>query len=86
MPWRGRVVDRAFVITLSIDTGTGDVSEVIHGFSGSSPYARVPPGFYRELELAIKENLHFTLTEAGKKLNYSMLSWAFGVTRWWPRE
>ena len=74
-PYSSLLKDDEFLIALIIDTGTGDVSEVIYEFHDKSPYAGVGVSVYRELELSIKENLRFTLTDHGKQLNYAMLTW-----------
>ncbi|MDR0544788.1 MAG: DUF5043 domain-containing protein [Odoribacteraceae bacterium] len=78
-PWKLLIGDDEFVITLIIDAETGDVSEVIYEFSDKSQYIKMAVFAYRELELSIKENLRFTLTDHGKQLNYAMLTWVYGI-------
>jgi hypothetical protein len=78
-PVRFQLKDRTIVITLIIDTETGKVSEVIYEFPNASPYTLMPVFMYHKLELALKDNLRFTLTDHGKRLNYAMLTWGFGI-------
>ena len=49
--------------------------EVNFNFTTFSPYARVPLHAYREIEVKLKEQIHFKPGEVGKQLNYIMLSW-----------
>ena len=51
------------------------VMEVNFNFTTFSPYARVPLHVYREIEVKLKEQIHFKPGEVGKQLNYIMLSW-----------
>ena len=61
---------RLLFITLYINPDTGNVQEVKFEFPASSGYGRIPIERYRQIELTIKEEVHFDITEAGKKLNY----------------
>ena len=82
------IVDRAFtkamadeigkhelMITMLLSPFTGKVIEVNFNFTTFEPYARVPLHVYREIEVELKEQIHFTPGEVGKRLNYIMLAW-----------
>ena len=82
------IVDRAFtkamtdeigeeklIITMLLSPFTGKVIEVNFNFTTFEPYARVPLHVYREIEVELKEQIHFTPGEVGKQLNYIMLAW-----------
>ena len=66
---------REFTITMLLSPDTGKVMEVNFNFTTFSPYARVPLHVYREIEVKLKEQIHFKPGEVGKQLNYIMLSW-----------
>ena len=83
-----RIVDEAFTkamadeigkdelsITMLLSPDTGKVIEVYFNFTTFNPYARVPLYVYREIEVKLKEQIHFKPGEVGKQLNYIMLSW-----------
>jgi len=58
------------MVTMIINPDTGKVDEVNFEFPVPSGYSRVPVEKYRQIELTIKQNITFSITEAGKKLNY----------------
>ena len=64
---------REFTITMLLSPDTGKVMEVNFNFTTFSPYARVPLHVYREIEVKLKEQIHFKPGEVGKQLNYIML-------------
>lgn len=64
-----------FMITMLVSPETGRVIEVSFNFTTFSPYARVPVSIYRDIEVKLKEQMHFTVGEVGKKLNVIMLAW-----------
>jgi hypothetical protein len=68
--------DWRYGIDMRINPGTGRVDEVIFYFPARSPYGRVPPSTYYKIEQALKRDLRFTVTEAGKQLNYIQLVWS----------
>lgn len=63
------------MITMLLSPFTGRVIEVDFNFAVFEPYIRVPLHVYREIEVNLKEQIHFTPGEVGKKLNYIMLAW-----------
>ena len=42
----------------------------IDNFLNNKPYAYIPVSVYRNIELAIKENVQEVLTDEGRKLNF----------------
>lgn len=57
-------------IVLHINSTTGKVDDVMFSFSNRTPWANIPVSTYRKIELDIKEQLLYNLTDDGKKLNY----------------
>ena len=66
---------REFTITMLLSPDTGKVMEVNFNFTTFNPYARVPLHVYREIEVKLKEQIHYEPGELGKQLNYIMLAW-----------
>lgn len=62
-------------IGIYVDTTTGKVVGVEFRFLKISPFADIPISTFREIELKMKKEIYFTLTETGKKLNYVYLGW-----------
>lgn len=73
-----KVKGRDLFITMFINTDTGKVDEVNFEFVNFGGYATIPVSVYRKIELEIKNNIWFTLTEEGKKLNY--------ILQWWSQD
>ena len=67
--------EHELMITMLLSPFTGKVIEVNFSFPAFSPYAKVPLHVYREIEVELKEQIHFTPGEVGKQLNYIMLAW-----------
>ena len=63
-------------IILFIDSDKGNVVGVHFNFLNIQEYANVPVSKYREIELALKENIHFTPTELGRQLKVIMIGWS----------
>ena len=72
------------MIRMTIDPLTGNVAEVNFDFPDTSGYAQFPLERYRQIELAIKENITFQITEAGKKLNYCITGFFFAPVFFFP--
>ena len=71
-----RCKGRRLIIYLYINSQTGKLMEVKYNFTSNDPFATVPVSTYRKIETELKENVWFTPTEEGKKLNYIFLCWA----------
>ena len=71
-----KVKGREIFITMFINTDTGKVDEVNFEFVTVGGYATIPVSVYRKIELKIKKNIWFTLTEEGRKLNYIFQCWS----------
>ncbi|MDE6348783.1 MAG: DUF5043 domain-containing protein [Bacteroides sp.] len=67
--------EHELMITMLLSPFTGKVVEVNFSFPAFSPYAKAPLHVYREIEVELKELIHFTPGEVGKQLNYIMLAW-----------
>lgn len=70
-----RLKGSKFTILLYIDSNSGQVSEVEFQFSSFWPCATIPVSVYRKIETELKENIWFTPTAEGKKLNYILVGW-----------
>jgi len=68
---RGAKVD----VSMTIDTSTGKVIEVDFRLFYNTPMATIPIAAYRYLELALKNQIWFTLTDNGKKLKFVKRGW-----------
>ncbi len=85
-----RIVDEAFSkeqverlnerlpirIELNISSSSGKVTDVYFNYISLSGYTNIPIETYRDMELRFKEEISFTLTKLGRKLNYCLLSWS----------
>ena len=67
-------------LSLYVDPDTGRVIEVSFDFSNRFNYAKIPIEKYRQIELAIKNNVTFQISEAGKKLNFCFTHFKFDPT------
>ena len=57
-------------ISFYIDSETGKVDDVRFSFHRTSWYINIPISVFRNIELRIKEEVHFVVTDEGKKINY----------------
>lgn len=78
-------------IDLFIDPDTGGVMEVSFEFSSRSPLMLLPVDVFHRMETALKENIRYTMTAAGRKLNYGIHGWEhrvgdFSYPRYVPDE
>ena len=64
------ITDQDITLTMYINTDTGKIDDVSFSFLNNEPYAYIPVSVYRNIELAIKENIQFVLTDEGRKLNF----------------
>ncbi len=59
-----------FQISLFVNPATERVDEVGFYFDEEHNYAHIPMDRYRQIELAIKQNVTFQISDYGKRLNY----------------
>ena len=64
------ITDEELTIIMYINTETGKIDDVCFSFLKDEPYAYIPVSVYRNIELAIKENVQEVLTDEGRKLNF----------------
>lgn len=64
------VKGREFTLMLHINSTTGKVDDVMFSFSNLGPFASIPVSTYRKMELQIKDQLFYNLTDDGRKLTY----------------
>lgn len=69
-----RVKGHKLFIGMYVSPDTGKVEEIDFSFVSFGPYATIPISVYRKIEMGIKQNIWFTPTNEGKKLNY-ILYW-----------
>lgn len=62
-------------VSMTVDTSTGKVIEVDFRLFYNTPTATIPVSTYRALELALKSQIWFTLTDSGKKLEFVKIGW-----------
>ena len=70
-----RVKDTGLSVCMTIDTSTGKVIEVDFSFLPDYGFGTIPLSVYRKIELELKNNVWFTLTDVGKSLNFIKRSW-----------
>lgn len=73
------VSDRRFGIGIYINSTTGRISDVKYHFIRRGPFMQIPLSVFREIEVKLKEEIYFTLTEAGRKVNYVYFYWIHEV-------
>ena len=62
-------------IGLYVNTTTGKVVGTEYTFIDSTPMAGMPLSLFRKIELRMKDEIYFTLTNTGKKYNYIYFYW-----------
>jgi len=63
-------------VSMTIDTSTGKVIEVdFCFFYTNDPMGTIPVTTYRNIELALKSQIWFSLTNSGKKLKFIQRGW-----------
>jgi len=62
-------------VSMTIDTSTGKVIEVDFRLFYNTPTATIPVSTYRNLELILKNQIWFTLSNNGKKLKFIKRGW-----------
>ncbi|WP_373801548.1 DUF5043 domain-containing protein [Bacteroides heparinolyticus] len=62
-------------ICMYISPETGKVVEVAFDFTTVSSFATIPLSVYRKIEVELKQQIWFTPTKDGKRLNHLMRSW-----------
>lgn len=75
---KARVNGRELMIILYIEPTTGKIADVVFEFTTDNLaeiYTQVPVSVYREIEVELKENVRFTPSALGKKLNYIFMFW-----------
>lgn len=70
-----RLNDTGLMVCMTIDTHTGKVAEVEFAFRSAKGIVTIPISVFRKIELDLKNNVWFTLTDAGKSLNFIRKSW-----------
>ncbi|MBE6201014.1 MAG: DUF5043 domain-containing protein [Rikenellaceae bacterium] len=67
--------DERFCIMLNISSADGAITDVYFEFDIDQHYAQIPLDVFRDIELRLKNEVIFELTEEGRKMNYCFLSW-----------
>ena len=79
-----RVKGSKFDVSMTIDTSTGKVIEVDFSFFYSNPVGTIPVSTFRKLELELKSQIWFTLTNNGKKLKFVQIGWMHEIDNFIP--
>ena len=69
------VSDRKLGIAIYINSTTGRISDVRFVFLERGPFSKIPLSVFREIEVKLKDEIYFTLTEAGRNVNYVFFYW-----------
>ena len=67
---------KKFSIVLNISSSDGTITDVYFKCWATDGYKSVPIEVFREIEVRLKNEVQFTLTEEGKKMNYCFLAWS----------
>jgi hypothetical protein len=67
---RQRIGNNVLGVKLRINPETGVISEVEFGFRERNPFNTIPVSVFRTIEVNLKNQLRFTATAKGKRLNY----------------
>lgn len=73
------IQDQEFCIILYVDPDTGKIADVEYQFLSLSPYGSIPISVFREIEVELKKNVWFVLTEYGKRRNFIIIGWRHEV-------
>ena len=63
-------------ISLRASSTTGEITDVYFHFVQSTYYENIPIEVFRSIEKRMKNELHFNITDFGRKLTYSSCGWA----------
>ena len=69
------VSDRKLGIAIYINSTTGRISDVRFVFLERGPFSKIPLSVFREIEVKLKDEIYFTLTETGRNVNYVFFYW-----------
>lgn len=69
------VGEEEFFVILYISTTTGEITDVYFEYDTDSGFTSIPMSVFRAIELQLKEQIVFELTEEGRKMNYCYLAW-----------
>ncbi len=61
---------RRLYITCYINSDTGKIDEVCFEFFKTSGYVGIPISVYRQIELGLKKEIQYGITDLGKQLNF----------------
>lgn len=64
-----------FGVAIYINSTTGRIMEIDYSFIKTSPFAEIPVSVFREIELKVKDEICFMITDAGRKYNYVYFFW-----------
>lgn len=73
------VCEHKLYVAIYVDSTTGKLTEVEFIFRKNTPFSQIPLSVFREIEVKLKEEIYFTLTEAGRKVNYVYFGWIHEV-------
>lgn len=65
---------RSLYVTCYINSETGKIDEVLFEFFKTSGYISVPISVFRQIELNLKKEIQYEITELGKQLDFIYLN------------
>ena len=74
-----RVKGSKIDVSMTVDSSTGKIIEVDFGLYYNTPESTIPVSTYRKIEEALKNQISFTPTEAGRKLKFFRIGWMHTV-------
>lgn len=79
LPYVSKEEANGAVIEIYVDSNTGHIADVVFSFTSFSAVAKIPISVYRKIELDLKDKLKFSITNAGKNVNYIYLMYLYHV-------
>ena len=70
------VFPKTLDIVLNISSSDGTITDVYFWYQQESKYTEIPLDVFRQIELSLKNEVVFELTEEGRRMNYCYLSWS----------
>ena len=62
-------------ISLNISSSSGEITDIYFNYLAFHKYAQIPIEVYRNIEMRMKNEVVFQLTDLGHRLNYCLLTW-----------
>ena len=72
---RGFINGDRLDIVVNVSSNTGEITDVYFSFSAKSKYTVIPVSVFRNMEMRLKNEVVFELTEEGRSLTFCSIMW-----------